>query len=77
LFLKKIRSSNLKIPKKFHLTLKDGTMLVKKKQVEIKFPFPPIWSGMEINESAGMIPLYNIKPSNSFHYHSHSLNFLI
>ena len=28
---------------------------------------------MKINESAEMIPLYNIEPSNSFYYHPPSL----
>jgi len=46
--------------------------LVKKNQVKIKFSFPQIWSAMEINEYSEMIQLYNIKPSNSFHYYSHS-----
>ena len=38
----------------------------KKNSAEIKFPFLPIWSGMKINGSAGMIPLYYIKPNNIF-----------
>ena len=46
---------------------------MKKKLSINKIFIPPIWSGMKINESAGMIPLYNFEPSNSFHYHSYSL----